>query len=101
MLFLKTWLMPFVTEVHPRGRNMKPFDAEEVLSDVRGLDVTDVDELVKSILEPLCAGGLLHALGVPGNRDGRFDRYPGPYLPRPTFLLHAYAGGEDWPMAPA
>jgi hypothetical protein len=99
--FLKSWLLPFITELHPRGRGMSPFDAQDVLDKVSIPGVSDRESLSKLVLEPLCRGGVLHALGVPANRDGVFDRYPGPYLPRPTLLLHAYAGSESLALATA
>lgn len=93
--FLSGWLRPFVTEVYPRGRGMKPFGAEDVFAALSIPGVDNVDKLVATVLGPLCSGGVLHALGVPRSREGQFDRYPGPYLPRPTFLLQAYAG-DNW-----
>jgi len=90
--FLEEWLRPFVTSVYPRGRDMQPFAASAVLESMALPGVGDEETLVATILGPLCSGSILHALGVPQQRDGRFDKYPGPYLPRPTFLLHAYAG---------
>ncbi len=99
--FLKSWLVPFITQLHPRGRGMKPFSAEEVFRTVAISGVEDSDSLSKLVLEPLCRGGVLHALGLPGNRDGIFDRYPGPYLPRPKLLLHAYAESESLATASA
>jgi len=99
--FIKNWLVPFITELHPRGRDMKPFSAEEVLKSVPIDGVEDSDSLSELVLEPLCRGGVLHALGLPGIRDGVFDRYPGPYLPRPKLLLHAYAESESLATATA
>lgn len=95
--FLREWLKPFVTEVHPLGNGMEPFDASRVINDVKIDGIDDAEVLLKDVLEPLAAGGFLHALGIPSHQNGEFRRYPGPFLPRPTFLLHAYAGGEDWP----
>ncbi|MDX6382928.1 MAG: hypothetical protein QOK48_501 [Blastocatellia bacterium] len=95
--FLKLWLKPFVTQVHPLGSGMEPFDTNRVLNEVKIDGIDDAEALLKDVLEPLAAGGFLHALGVPSFQDGEFNRYPSPFLPRPTFLLHAYAGGEDWP----
>jgi hypothetical protein len=99
--FLKSWLLPFITDLHPRGRGMEPFSAAEVLESVAIDGVEDSDSLSKLVLEPLCRGGVLHALGFPANRDGVFDRYPGPYLPRPKLLLHAYAESDSLAMASA
>lgn len=97
-LFLNSWLKPFVTVTHPHGRGMKPFDAEQVLANTAIVGIDSAEQLEDLVLEPLCAAGYLHALGVPGVQDAEFNRYPGPYVPRPIFLLHAYAGSEDWPF---
>ena len=75
---------------------MRPFGAVEVLEEVQMEGIDSVESLVTEVLGPLCSGGYLHALGVPGIRHGLFDRYPGPYLPRPVFLLHAYARDDNW-----
>ena len=92
--FLREWLKPFVTDVHPLGRGMTSFEATDVLRDVAIDGLEDPGLFSASVLEPLAAGGILHALGTPSMLDGQFRRYCPPYVPRPTFLLYALASDE-------
>jgi hypothetical protein len=96
--FVWSFLLPYVTERYPYGRAMVPFTAADVLADSRMIELSE-EECNATILEPLCAAGFLHALGIPASNGGSFKRYPGPYVPRPLFLLHAYAGTQNWPDA--